>query len=82
MDNEVYYKVEENELKALIEDALTLRALQLGGVDNWVWYEESIRRLVDIWELEKIDLEPNEEKEMEHLVREVLLEYDVLEDRQ
>ena len=81
MENKVYYKVEENELKNLVEDALILRALQWGGVDNWEWYGESIQDFIDTWELEKIDFEPDEEKTMKHLVRETLLEYDVLEDR-
>lgn len=82
MSEKIYYKIEENELKTLVEDALTLRALLWSDVEIWEWYGESIRNFIDIWELEKIDLEPGEKKTMEHLVRETLLEYEVLEDRE
>lgn len=36
------YVLTESELSSLIEDNLELRALENGGVDNWVWYSESL----------------------------------------
>ena len=81
MENKVYYKLEEQELKWLIERALLHEALVAGGVDNWEWCGESIEDFIESVELRNIDLEPDEEKEMEHLVRDQLLEYEVLEDR-
>jgi hypothetical protein len=36
------YVLTESELSSLIEDSLELRALENGGVDNWVWYSESL----------------------------------------
>lgn len=37
------YVLTEGELSALIEDRLILEALENGGVDNWKWYQESLR---------------------------------------
>ena len=39
---ETYYYIGKEELLSLIEDSLTLTALESGGVDNWEWYGESI----------------------------------------
>lgn len=36
----------------LICDSNTLAALEIGGVDNWEWYGESIRDYVDTWKRE------------------------------
>lgn len=36
------YILTENQLRSLLEDHLTLTALENGGVDNWEWYEDSI----------------------------------------
>ena len=81
MSEKIYYKVEEQQLKRLVEYALLYQALRQGGVNNWEWCGESISDFIDGAELRNIDLEPGEEKEMEHLVRDQLLEYEVLEDR-
>ena len=81
MSEKIYYKIEEQELKALVEDALLYEALRQGGVDNWEWCGESISDFIDGAELRNIDLEPGEQMYFEHLVRDQLLEYEVLEDR-
>lgn len=79
MSEKIYYKIEEQQLKWLIEDALLYEALSSNGVDNWEWCSESVSNYIETIELRNIDLEPGEEKEMEHLVRDQLLEYEVLE---
>lgn len=42
MTEEKKYVLTESELSSLIEDSLELSALMDGGVDNWVWYSESL----------------------------------------
>lgn len=37
------YIVDEYALRALIESDLRLKALEIGGVDNWEWYSKSLR---------------------------------------
>ena len=41
------YIVPENRLKSLIANEITLRALEVGGVDNWSWYGQSIRDFLE-----------------------------------
>lgn len=79
MSEKIYYKVEEQELKWLIEYALLYNALLSGGVYNWEWYSESISDFIEGAELRNIDLDPNESIKLEHLVRDQLLEYEVIE---
>ena len=81
MSEKIYYEVEEQELKRLIENALLYEALMWGGVNKWEWYGESINDFIHGVELRNIGLKPDETIEMEHLVRNQLLEYEVLEDR-
>jgi hypothetical protein len=37
--------ISKTEYDQLIEDQLILQALYAGGVDNWDWYDESLRNL-------------------------------------
>lgn len=37
------YIVSETDLRQLLEDSITLTALNYGGVDDWDWYGESIQ---------------------------------------
>ena len=37
------YIIAESDLRQLLEDSLTLTALNYGGVDSWDWYGQSIR---------------------------------------
>jgi hypothetical protein len=37
--------ISKTEYDKLIEDQLILQALYAGGVDNWEWYDESLRDL-------------------------------------
>ena len=39
---EEYIAISAEEYQNLLTDSITLRALELGGVDNWEWYGESI----------------------------------------
>lgn len=39
---EQYVKISVSELSRLREDALTMTALERGGVDNWEWYGDSL----------------------------------------
>lgn len=36
------YQVSESKLIELIHDSMKLYALEDGGVDNWLWYDDSI----------------------------------------
>ena len=42
----IYYIISKEHLLSLIEDSITLTALENGGVDNWEWYGESINDLL------------------------------------
>jgi hypothetical protein len=37
--------ISKTEYDQLIEDRLILQALYAGGVDNWEWYDESLKAL-------------------------------------
>ena len=37
--------IPKTEYDQLIEDQLILQALYVGGVDNWEWYDESLKAL-------------------------------------
>ena len=37
------YIIAESDLRQLLEDSLTLTALNYGGVDSWYWYGQAIR---------------------------------------
>ena len=43
---EIYYIISKEHLLSLIEDSITLTALENGGVDNWEWYNGSIHNLL------------------------------------
>ena len=43
---ETYYIISKEHLLSLIEDSITLTALENGGVDNWEWYGGSINDLL------------------------------------
>ena len=40
---EKMYMISESELQDLLECKLILTALECGGVDDWEWYNESLR---------------------------------------
>jgi hypothetical protein len=44
-----YYSVPENELLSLLKDSHKLIALESGGVDNWSWYDVSVRDFLDTY---------------------------------
>ena len=50
------YLIEENELISLLQDKLTLEALENGGVDNWHWYGESLHEHED-WNKEECEFD-------------------------
>lgn len=53
-----YYKINEEDLKYLIECRARLEALESGGVDNWSWYGESYSDyLTDMKEAYNMDKE-------------------------
>lgn len=43
----IYCLVPKNELMDLLYDSLKLQALEVGGVDSWSWYGDSIRDFID-----------------------------------
>ena len=75
----MWLKISKQELRELLEAYHRLQALECGGVDNWEWYGESINDFIYEVELRNIGLEPSETIELEHLVRDQLLKYEVLE---
>lgn len=77
--SKIYYKIEEEELKTLLEAAFKLNALEAGGADNWEWCGDSITQAIDDYDVTGIDIAPDEEKDMDIIVRDLLLCYDVLE---
>lgn len=40
------YIISKEHLLSLIQDSITLTALENGGVDNWEWYGDSINDLL------------------------------------
>ena len=44
----IYCLVPKDELKDLLYDSLTLRALECGGVDNWDWHGASIADFIEM----------------------------------
>lgn len=44
-----YYKIDEEELKDLIENTHRLNALEYGGVDNWITYSDSFRNYMKMY---------------------------------
>ena len=52
---ETYYRISKEELLSLIEDSLTLTALESGGVDNWEWYGESIHEFLKTESVDNIE---------------------------
>ena len=55
------YKVSKEQLLELLECQARYYALEGGGVDNWVWYEESLSNYIkDYIEENDIDISPNE----------------------
>lgn len=49
------YIVPKEHLLSLIKDSITLTALENGGVDNWVWYGDSINDLLKEAEANSIE---------------------------
>ncbi len=45
MENVVYERITVEELKELLKDQRTLRALEAAGVDNWEGYEIALENL-------------------------------------
>ena len=55
------YKVSKEQLLELLECQARYYALEGGGVDNWVWYGESLSNYIkDYIEENDIDISPNE----------------------
>lgn len=46
--NNTFVKISVDELKKLLIDSAKLVALENGGVDNWVWYSDSLKDLADL----------------------------------
>lgn len=46
--NNIFVKISVDELKKLLIDSAKLVALENGGVDNWVWYSDSLKDLADL----------------------------------
>ena len=56
------YQVSESELVELIHDSMKLCALENGGIDNWMWYGDSIQDFEkanggELYELARKELE-------------------------
>lgn len=61
---EKMYQISENELIELIHDSMKLCALENGGVDSWMWYDDSIHDFEeanggDLYELAKEEVVGN-----------------------
>ena len=44
--------ISQREYDQLVRDSYKLAALEAGGVDNWEWYDESLK-LIDEWNEEE-----------------------------
>lgn len=53
------YIINEDRLKELLLAENKLLALENGGVDNWIWYGDSLKEFIQQW---VIDKEYNENK--------------------
>lgn len=56
------YQITENKLIKLIHDSMKLSALENGGIDNWMWYDDSIHDFEEanggeLYELARKELE-------------------------
>lgn len=47
-EKNTFVKISVDELKKLLIDSAKLVALENGGVDNWVWYSDSLKDLADL----------------------------------
>ena len=43
-----YYRIDEHDLRDLLNRAMTCEALDHGGVDNWPWYGDAIYEYIDM----------------------------------
>jgi len=48
------YIISKQNLERLVQDSLTLTALDSGGVDNWSWYGQSIKDYLNAHQAEEI----------------------------
>ena len=58
LPNQDMITITRKRYEALLDDEFKLNCLENGGVDNWDWYEESIRP----WRIERGDIEPDEDE--------------------
>ena len=43
---EKYYRISEEELRELLDTYYRFTALEHGGVDNWIWYSDSMEDFI------------------------------------
>jgi hypothetical protein len=71
-----FYKVSRSELVELLAAYFKLQALEAGGVDNWIWYGESLREEIRNFIAEN-KLDPDVDWDFEDMAHAELDSYDI-----
>jgi hypothetical protein len=76
MGNEKIRRISEKELVELLAAYFKLQALEAGGVDNWIWYGESLHEEIRNF-IEENELDPNGDWDFEDMAYAELESYDI-----
>lgn len=76
MGNERIRRISEKELVELLAAYFKLQALEAGGVDNWIWYGESLHEEIRNF-IEENNLDPNGDWDFEDMAHAELESYDI-----
>ena len=78
------YIIDEEKLRELIKHEATLAALEGGGVDNWDWYGDSIKDMLDEYDAssmeEAVEIDLNDlisNKTIQEYIEQINLEIEV-----
>lgn len=76
MGNERMRRISEKELIELLAAYFKLQALEAGGVDNWIWYGESLHEEIRNF-IEENKLDPDVDWDFEDMAHAELEGYDI-----
>ena len=76
MGNERMRRISEKELVELLAAYFKLQALEAGGVDNWIWYGESLHEEIRNF-IEENRLDPDVGWDFEDMAHAELEGYDI-----
>ena len=73
---EKFYKISRSELVELLAAYFKLQALESGGVNNWIWYGESIHEMINCF-IDENKLDPEIDWDFEDMAAATLDDYDI-----